>query len=112
VSKFVDVFVEPCECAQDGLVLRFMLAGAEPKTIARVRYEHDDGREGWWTVRGALDEDAQRTDVARAALVQDSSAGTSLLVEGGTHGLVLERDGDEERVRVPYLLLSERAEVE
>jgi hypothetical protein len=105
---FIDVFVEPCEAAQDGLVLRFMLAGPAPKSIEAVRYEDEDGRKGMWRVRGALDPEAKSTEGARAVLVQDSGAGTSMLIEGGTHGLVLELDGAV--VRVAYLLLSEDTE--
>jgi|LNFM01.2.fsa_nt_gb hypothetical protein len=105
---FTDVFVEPCAIAQDGLVLRFMLAGPPAKTIEAVRYEDDDGRSGLWRVRGALDADGSNTDVARAVLVQDSGEGTSLLIEGGTHGLVLTLEGAT--VRVPYLLLAENTE--
>jgi hypothetical protein len=111
-GSFVEVFVEPCACAEDGLVLRFMRAGAEGAVIHEVFYEDDEGREGWWSVRAALDdEEASQTD-ATATLVQDSSAGTSLLITGGTHGLSLVLVSDPSaRVRVPYLVLSRDARV-
>jgi hypothetical protein len=112
ISEFVDVFIEPCPCAQDGLVLRFMQAGPAAKEIDAVFYSDELGREGWWRVRGAMDPDARERGVARAVLVQDSSAGTSLLIEGGTHGLALELEADPSvRDRVAYLLLAETTRV-
>ncbi len=109
---FVEVFVEPCGCAEDGLVLRFMRAGPEGAVIDAVFYEDDDGRAGWWTARAALDDEDDRATYATATLVQDSSAGTSLLIAGGTHGLSLTLAEDPSaRVRVPYLLLARDARV-
>ena len=109
---FIEVFVEPGACAEDGLVLRFMRAGPEGAAIDGVFYEDDDGRAGWWTVRAALDEQGAREARATATLVQDSSAGTSLLIAGGTHGLALTLAEDPSaRVRVPYLLLARDARV-
>jgi hypothetical protein len=108
----VDVFVEPRACAQDGLVLRFISAGEAARPIEAVRYTSEDGRAGVWRVWAALDADATRREGARAVLV-DRPEGQLMLVEGGTHGLLLEPEeapsSSDDVVRVAYLLLDRGA---
>lgn len=100
VPTIVDVFVEPCPCAQDGLVLRFIRAGEEQRTVESVRYTSEEGVAGVWRVSAALDVEAKQREGARGWLIERGE-GVAMLVEGGTHGLVLELDGDEGSKRDP-----------
>lgn len=102
-ASFVDVQLEPCEIAPEGLSLRWKAASA-PRTLARVCYRSEMGLAGWWRV-AALDASATASP-ARAVAVEDSSEGTSLLVVGGSQGLLLEHLESGARERLPYLLLA------
>ena len=126
-QRFVAVDVEPCEVAPDGISLRFMGATSDeaPRVVQRLYYENDEGVEGWWEVfilerdvpEGGLS--AQVREGLKRALVlrvQDSSAGTALLIYGEKYGLLLQLS-DPARAsvvscRVAYLLLAESARVE
>lgn len=105
---FVTVMVEEHEAIPDGCVQRFRATG-EPSVVHRVEWESEDGVGGTWTVRGTVADGSSIPALARP--VDDSSAGTSILVVGGDHGLRLVSEaGDEEAA--PYLLLSPRAIVD
>lgn len=111
VASVVDVFVEPCSCAQDGLVLRFIRVSDEQRSVQAVRYTSEGGVAGVWRVTAALDVEAKEREPARGWMVERGE-GVALLVEGGTHGLVLELDGDEaqrEIVRLPCLVIASDA---
>jgi hypothetical protein len=113
-AGFVHVEVEPGPASEDGLAMRWKRAatggaaveGARELDIAKLEYETEDGRAGFWRVRAAEDAEAAQTRAARAVLVEDSSDGTAWLVVGGRHGLVLDHVDTGDRVWEPYLLLS------
>ena len=96
----VAVQVEEHEALPDGCSLRFK-AQDDGAPIARVTWESDDGVAGTWSV------EAEALDGSRAPAtayrVDDSSAGTSLLIVGGARGLRLTLGTT--RVAEPYLLL-------
>ena len=103
--KYVDVVVEEHDELPDGCELRFHAVG-EPREVRRVRYEPLVGPEGEFAVMAV---DGTGAEVpARVVPVDDSGAGTSLLVYGGARGLRLRRAGGAgEAVAEPYLLLSD-----
>jgi hypothetical protein len=105
---FVTVLVEEHEAIPDGCVQRFRATG-EPSVVHHVTWESEDGVAGTWAVRGVLADGAATPALARP--VDDSSAGTSILVVGGDHGLRLTSDAGDE-VAVAYLLLSPEAIVD
>ena len=84
---------------------RFRATG-EPSVVRHVAWESEDGVAGTWTVRGAGADGSSTAALARP--VDDSSAGTSILVVGGDHGLRLTSAAGEE-VAVAYLLLAPSA---
>ena len=102
-SSFVNVDVVEHEALPDGCCLRFR-AQTEGRAIERVTYESESGTGGIWTV--AAHDAADRPTAATAFEVDDSSAGTSLLVVGGEHGLRLTSVATGETIAEPYLLLS------
>jgi hypothetical protein len=102
--RFIDVQVEEHEALPDGCSQRFRAQG-EGQPILSVSWESDDGLEGVWHVSGR--DASDRPVPAIAYEVDDSSAGTSILIVGGSHGLRL-RLADTE-VAEPYLLVSRQA---
>lgn len=107
-ESFIDVLVEEHDALPEGCTLRFRAHG-EGRPVARVRYESEDGVAGEWSVAGAYADGSERPAIGY--LVDDSGAGTSLLVVGGDHGLRLTLDGRGDPVAEPYLLLSPSAAV-
>jgi hypothetical protein len=105
-SSFVDVQVEEHEALPDGCSLRFKAQGAAGP-VEHVAWESEDGVGGTWRVEGAAS-DGSRI-VARAFPVDDSSAGTSVLIVGGDHGLRLTSLDTGETVAEAYLLVSRGA---
>jgi len=110
--RYVNVIVEPNPSCPDGCVQRFLAVG-ETRTVKRVLYSP-----GGYSPGGG---DAIECDVegltgprgdscpARAVSVEDSGAGTALLLYGGDWGLRLRpRDGGA-AVSEPYLLLDDDA---
>lgn len=126
-QRFVAVDVEPCEVAPDGISLRFMGATSDEsaRTVQRMLFESDEGVEGWWEAF-ILERDVPDGGLASLAWdglgraqclrVQDSSAGTSVLIYGGKYGLLLRLSAPVRAPvvfsRVAYLLLAESARVE
>jgi hypothetical protein len=107
--KYIDVVVEEHDALPEGCELRFHAVG-EARAVERVLYQPLEGAEGEFSVAGA-DADG-RESPARMAPVDDSGAGTSMLVFGGPRGLRLRRaDGTGGVVAEPYLLLAEEAVV-
>jgi hypothetical protein len=104
--QFIDVVLEPDAELSEDLYLRFKLvAGTKASPVTRVRYTSDEGLSGEWAVLGRAEQGA--VVVAMVAKVEDSSAGVSMLVMGGLHGVRLSLYGSEACVVLPYLLLSE-----
>jgi hypothetical protein len=107
---FVTVLVEEHDALPDGCCLRFKRVG-EPRAVTRVMYE-PEGEDGVAVWRVEAVEEGGGVGVASAVTVEDSSAGVSTLVFGGSWGLRLRREGEgggEERVAEAYLLLAEGA---
>lgn len=105
-SIFVNVDVEEHESLPAGCCLRFRAHG-EGRPIARVTYESESGTSGLWSVVGCASDGT--APPAMAFEVDDSSAGTSLLVIGGDHGLRLTSAETGETIAEAYLLLSLRS---
>ena len=103
MPRFLDVLVDPHPALPDGCCMRWKLAG-EPRPVTRVRWEPDDAPAGVFRVHGLSDREA--VIPALAVLVEDSSAGTSLLVYGGAHGLRLVGEEDGAAVAELYLLVA------
>jgi len=116
--RFIDIQVEEHEAIPDGCSMRFR-AQDDGARIERIAWESEDGRAGTWRVVGRRSDGEDVAAIAYA--VDDSSAGTSILVVGGDHGLrltlepvdPLERTPEAERERAtvaePYLLVSRAA---
>ncbi|HLK89393.1 MAG TPA: hypothetical protein VKZ18_05850 [Polyangia bacterium] len=104
-GRFIDVVVEEQEELPEGCELRFHAVG-DPRPVSRVRYE---------PLTGGPEADYEVTAAgggpALAARVDDSSAGTSVLVYGDARGLRLRRSDGTPGVPIaePYLLLSDDA---
>jgi hypothetical protein len=98
--QFIDVFVDPNPNAPEGCGLRFKSESAA-RPVSRVRV---DGRDcsvvGW-----SSDGDGSPCP-ALAVEVEDSSAGTAILVHGGDWGIRLTPDDGSEPFGEPYLCLS------
>jgi len=97
----IDVAVDEHDEIPEGCELRFHAVGPS-RDIHRIRYEPLTGPEGDFAVTAA------GGAPARATPVDDSSAGTSLLITGDARGLRLRRidGGEEPPLAEPYLLLS------
>ena len=108
MTSFVDIQVEEHAAIPEGCSMRFRAQDAGT-TIDRVVWESESGRAGTWLVVGRRSDGGDVPAVAHA--VDDSSAGTSILVVGGDHGLRLTPvDGDaSDTVAEPYLLVSRSA---
>jgi hypothetical protein len=105
-GRYIDVVVEEQEGIPDGCELRFHAVG-ESRPVKRVRYEPLTGPEAEYEVTAAGGQPAL------AAPVDDSGAGTSILIHGDARGVRLRRVGDEasEAIAEPYLLLADDAVV-
>jgi hypothetical protein len=103
-GRYIDVVVEEQEAIPDGCELRFHAVG-EPRPVSRVRYEPLTGPEGEFEVIAAGGQPAT------AVAVDDSGAGTSVLIYGDARGLRLRRldDGGAAPIAEPYLLLADDA---
>ena len=103
-GRYIDVVVEEQEGIPDGCELRFHAVG-ESRTVKRVHYEPLSGAEGEYEVTAAGGEPAL------AAPVDDSGAGTSILIYGDGRGLRLRQVGAEggQPIAEPYLLLADDA---
>lgn len=103
--RFIQIQVEEHEEIPEGCSLRFRAQDAGTP-IERIVWESESGRAGVWRVEGRSST-GERTP-ATAYAVDDSSAGTSILVVGGEHGLRLVAH-DGETLAEPYLLVSRGA---
>ena len=103
-GRYIDVVVEEQDGIPDGCELRFHAVG-ESRPVQRVHYEPLTGPEGEYEVTAA------GGGPALAAPVDDSGAGTSMLVYGDARGIRLRRVGmaELEPIAEPYLLLSDDA---
>lgn len=83
--------------------MRFKIV-SEPKAVHRIRYEADGAPHVLvWSVESPGEDGA--VTAAWAAEVEDSGAGTSTLVYGGSRGLRLRPDGGGAVLAEPYLLI-------
>jgi hypothetical protein len=103
-GRYIDVLVEEQEGIPDGCELRFHAVG-EPRPVKRVYYEPLTGPAGEYEVTAAGGEPAH------AAPVDDSGAGTSILIYGDARGIRLRRIDVNagEPIAEPYLLLADDA---
>jgi hypothetical protein len=103
-GRYIDVVVEEQEGIPEGCELRFHAVG-ESRPVKRVLYEPLTGPEGEFEVTAASGAPA------RAAPVDDSGAGTSILIYGDGRGIRLRRVGVDasEPIAEPYLLLADDA---
>jgi hypothetical protein len=107
--KYIDVVVEEHDALPEGCELRFHAVG-EARAVERVLYQPLEGAEGEFSVLAASADGGDGP--AHMAPVDDSGAGTSILIFGGARGLRLRRaDGSGEVVAEPYLLLADEAVV-
>jgi hypothetical protein len=102
-TRFISVQVEEHDEVPDGCSLRFR-AQDEGRPVARVVWESENGVSGLWTVESASSDGSR--SVAIAFAVDDSSAGTSLLILGGDYGLRLTAVETGETEAAPYLLVN------
>jgi hypothetical protein len=103
---FIDVFVEPNDNAPEGCGLRFK-SEESARRAARVRLD-----DRWYEVVGWSSSDGGSACDAWAARVEDSSAGTAMLVYGGDWGIRLlspDGDGDGDPLGESHLVLDESA---
>lgn len=106
--SFVSVQVEEHEAIPDGCSLRFRATG-DGRPVRVVAYESEDGVSGSWEVRAANADGTEGDAVAYP--VDDSSAGTSILIVGGDHGLRLRSQSTGATIAEAYLLLAPSAVV-
>lgn len=106
--KFVTVIVEEHDALPDGCCQRFKIAAAAPRIVHRVRYEPEGAAAAAVYLVESPGDDGMPSPVW-AADVEDSGAGTSTLVFGGTRGLRLVPEGGGAVVPEPYLLVSSDA---
>jgi hypothetical protein len=99
---FIDVFVDPNDNAPEGCGLRFKTE-QPPRRAARVRLD-----DRWYDVVGWSSSDGGSACAAYAALIEDSSAGTAMLVYGGDWGIRLS-SSDAAPVGESHLVLDESA---
>jgi hypothetical protein len=108
--KFVTVLVEEHEDLPEGCCMRFKLVD-EPRAVQLVRYESvESPSQGVWRVESR--EADGSSGIAWAALVEDSGAGTCVLLYGGARGLRLRAVDGDQTLAEPYLLLSRESVVE
>jgi hypothetical protein len=108
--KFVTVLVEEHEELPEGCCMRFKLV-EEPREVRLLRYEAAaSSSAAVWRVESR--EGDGSIGVARAAIVEDSGAGTCMLVFGGGRGLRLRPVDGGETLAEPYLLVSRECLVE
>lgn len=105
-QRFIEIFVEADDEIPQDCVQRFQAIG-EPRRVIRIRYEPDDGPMGIFRVFGR-----GGTREAFAVDVDDSGEGTSTLIFSEGAGLRLEREGSDETIAEPFLLLAATAVVE
>jgi hypothetical protein len=100
-GRYIDVVVEQQEGIPEGCELRFHAVG-ESRPVKRVHYEPMSGPDGEYDVTAAGGEPAL------AVPVDDSSAGTSILIYGDANGIRLRAVGEDacEPIAEPYLLLA------
>jgi hypothetical protein len=96
---FIDVFVEPNPNTSEGSGQRFKAEGAA-RPVARAYW---DGR--WCRVSGWSSVDNGSACAAQAITVEDSSAGTAVLIFGGDWGVRLEPEDGGPAFGEPYLLV-------
>jgi hypothetical protein len=105
-GRYIDVVVEEHGALPEGCEMRFHAVGAS-RVVRRIRYEPLSGPAGEFEVA------TEGGEAARAAPVDDSGAGTAILIYGDTRGLRLRRVGGDgaldEPIAEPYLLLTEDA---
>jgi hypothetical protein len=103
-ARFITVLVEEHPALPEGCCMRFKLVD-EPRPVRAVRYESEAAPDVEdWLVESAGANGA--AGEAWTATVEDSGAGTCMLVYGSDHGLRLRPRRGGPTVAEPYLLLA------
>jgi hypothetical protein len=95
---FVTVIVEEHDELPEGCCMRFKVVD-EPRAVRRVRYDGDGGELRAWVVESP-------GSAVWGVTVEDSGAGSCVLVYGGERGLRLRPEGGGEAVAEAYLLMA------
>jgi hypothetical protein len=105
-GRYIDVVVEEHDALPEGCEMRFHAVGPD-RPVRRIRYEPLNGPEGDFEIG------TESGAAAQAAPVDDSGAGTAILIFGDARGLRLRRVTGgaalDEPIAEPYLLLTEDA---
>jgi hypothetical protein len=105
---FITVIVEEHEDLPEGCCMRFKAIGGS-RIVRRVRLDGDAPIDEWTVESCGM---SGEPSPAYGVTVEDSSAGSSVLIYGGARGLRLRRVQGGLVVAEPYLLLSERSVVD
>ena len=105
----ITIEVEEHEALPDGCYMRFSAIGPK-RPVRRVSYELPSGIAAVCVVQGCGDDGV--SEPAWTALVDDSSAGQSMLVGGGLWGVRVSPEAGGETWAEPYLLLEPEAILE
>jgi hypothetical protein len=105
---FITVIVDEHEDLPEGCCMRFKAIGRS-RIVRRVRLDADAPIDEW-TVEACGT--SGEPSPAYGVTVEDSSAGSSVLVYGGARGLRLRPVRGGQVVAEPYLLLAERSVVD
>ncbi|MEW5847546.1 MAG: hypothetical protein AB2A00_01990 [Myxococcota bacterium] len=109
MPRYVEVMVEAHDAIPEDCCMRYA-AISEDRTVTRVHWTPGREEARLWLVEGVDEDDAPC--VARAATVEDSGAGSCVLVRGGSWGLRLRRAPGDAPLAEPYLLLPSDAVLE
>lgn len=104
-ATFITVIVDEHEDLPEGCCMRFKAIGGS-RIVRRVRLDGDAPTDEW-TVESCGT--SGEPSPAYGVTVEDSSAGSSVLIYGGARGLRLRPVHGGQVVAEPYLLLAERS---
>lgn len=105
----ITIEIEEHDALPDGCYMRFSALGPK-RAVRRIQYELPSGSPAVCLVDGCGEDGV--TEPAWAALVDDSSAGQSMLIGGGPRGVRVRPEAGGEAWAEPYLLLAPDALLE
>ncbi len=108
--RYVDIFIDPNPNCPDGSCQRFTTKD-RPRTVRAVLHSDGPGESTLCDVVGWSSAGGGTPCAAQAVTVEDSGAGTAMLVYGGDWGLRLTPRGGGEPSGEPYLLLADASMV-
>jgi hypothetical protein len=104
-AQFITVLVDPNPNWPDGSALRFK-AEDTPRTVTRVRWYDDSDVARICRVLGWSSQDGGSPCPALAVTIEDSSAGTAVMIWGGDWGVRLEPEDGGDAFGQDHLRLS------